>query len=106
MATALDPIEDWNPARRVLTAADTLYSVALPRATQRVTVFVEGSDDARYRVTDGDVGATDDWMTMPAGAMTTVRMSDASHGSTRVLYLGTGGTSVAVRILPEATQEM
>ncbi len=100
MATALDPITGWNPARRVLTLADTAYSIALDNGTQEVSVYVEGTVDARYRVTDGDVGATDDWMPLLAGAVSVIALSRASHGSSKTLYVATGGTSVVVRVLP------
>lgn len=106
MATALDPIVGWDPARRVLTLADTVYSVALDNSTQRVSIFVVGAVDARYRVTDAAMGADDNWQVLQAGRVSSIRMSRASHGDTRILHLATGGTSVVVRILPEAAPEV
>jgi len=100
VATSLSSIQGWDPARRVLVAADTAYSVALENGVQEVSIHVAGDTDARYRVTDGAMSGSDDWMPLLAGAVSVIAISRVSHGASPTLYLATGGASVVVRILP------
>lgn len=102
MATALDAHTTWEGKRYTLADADTAYSIQLDTGPHQVTLQVEGTDNVRFRHTDGDMGATDDWATCYAGMSTLVQLvPGVNNVNPPVIYLATGGTSVVVRVVPE-----